>query len=169
MGRILIGEIQKQLGGYLLETISKHNFERFFEVYDSNQAYFLLTQGRMATRDNSMGDMDALPPGCDIGQKIYVGIWRKRKPVGVLDLIEGYPAPQCLWLGLLLVHGSLHGTGLGSAAIAAVLAAAAAAGYKTVQLGVAKNNTRALRFWQRHGFGTLRQSGDVVVLEKHLD
>ena len=62
----MLEEIQKRLSDYKITSIKKDNFEQAFEVYDTNQDFFLLTQGSKATIENSANDIDALPPNCDI-------------------------------------------------------------------------------------------------------
>ena len=164
----MLDEIRKQLDEYEVIVITEQNFEQVFEVYNTNQDFFLLTQGKEATIESSRNDMMAVPPNCNIHQKIYVSIWKNGDVVGVLDLITGYPERTCFWIGLLLVHGSLHGKRVGSRFVDAVLDAAREAGYKSAQLGVIERNTKAINFWQKHGFDVLRHSGDIVVMARGI-
>ena len=162
----MLDEIKKQLAEYKVIVITEQNFEQVFEVYDTNQDFFLLTQGKEATIESSSNDMMAVPPNCDIQQKVYISIWKDGQAVGVLDLITGYPERTCFWIGLLLVHGSLHGKKIGSRFVDAVLYAAKEAGYESAQLGVIESNVKAIKFWQKHGFDVFRHSGDIVVMKR---
>ncbi|MCL2527032.1 MAG: GNAT family N-acetyltransferase [Defluviitaleaceae bacterium] len=162
----MISQIKKQLSEYKIEPITKQNFEQIFKVYDSNQDFFLLTQGKKATIESSIGDIGAIPPSCTLGQKIYLGIWENDEVISILDIIIGYPEETCLWIGLFLVHGSFHSKGIGSKLIQAVFKAAKEAGYTLAQLGVIENNVKGIAFWQRHGFAVTRHSGDIIVMEK---
>ena len=163
----MLDEIKNRLIHYEILAITSQNFERIFEIYDTNQDFFLLTQGKIATIESSIHDINALPPNCDIEQKIFVSIWENGKVVCVLDLIEGYPERTSFWIGLLLVHGGLHGKKIGSKIVNAILNAAKSVGYKSAQLGVIETNTNGINFWQKHGFDILRHNGNIVVMATH--
>jgi ribosomal protein S18 acetylase RimI-like enzyme len=164
----MIDEYKKQLVDYDIATVTRENFNRVFEVYNTNQDFFLLTQGKEATIESSIDDVSALPPGCSIGQKIFISLSKENRAVGVLDIIMEYPDQDSFWIGLLLIRGDLHGKKIGSGIITATLNAAKAVGYKSAQLGVVENNTKAVNFWQRHGFNILRHSGNIVVMALRL-
>jgi GrpB-like predicted nucleotidyltransferase (UPF0157 family) len=54
----MIDEIKRQLSEYEIATITRQNFEQAFEVYSTNQDFFISTQGKKATIENSIGDVD---------------------------------------------------------------------------------------------------------------
>lgn len=161
----MLDELKRLLPGYEISAVTKENFARIYDVYDTNQEFFMLTQGERVTMESGMRDIEAMPPGFDAARKIYIGIWENGKAIGVLDLLEGYPEKSCVWIGLLMIHGGLHGRKIGSGVTAAVLAAAKAAGYKSVQLGVMDNNAAGMAFWRKHGFEELRIKDNIIVME----
>ena len=160
--------IRKQLIEYEIAIITRENFEKVFEVYNTNQNFFLLTQGSKTTVESSINDIDALPPTCDVSQKIYVSICEQDKIIAVMDLITGYPEETTIWIGLLLIHGDMQGKKIGSRIVNAVLDAAYATGSKSAQLGVIESNTRAVVFWQKHGFEIFQQSDNIVIMARKL-
>jgi len=164
----MLDEIKKRLHGYKLEVITKLNFEQVFEVYNSNQKFFQLTDGKDATIESSVNDIDAVPPGFDVKQKVYVGICKDDSTVGVLDLLKGYPTQTCVYIGLLLVHGKFHGNKIGSKIVEAVASASKIAGYKSIQLGVIANNIAGINFWQLHGFEEIRTAQNIIVMERQI-
>jgi len=164
----MLDEIRKQLAEYEIAIITKQNFEQVFNVYNANQDFFMLVKGEKATIESSISDISALPPNCTIEQKIYISIWKNGKVVGILDLIEGYPDKTSIWIGLLLVHGNIHGRGIGSKIVCAVLNSAKMSGYKSAQLGVIENNAKGIDFWQKHGFSIFRHSGNVVIMARSI-
>jgi len=164
-----LNKIKGWLDGYEVMPITKQNFGQAFEVYNTNQDFFILTQNKEATIESSIIDIDAIPPNCTMEQKIYVGIWQGGKITAVLDLIENFPEQGSFWIGLLLVHGSLHGKKIGSNIVNAVLNAAMSAGYKSVQLGVIENNAKGISFWQRHGFEIIRRSGNILIMASQIE
>ena len=165
----MFDEIKKQLSEYEVVPITKQNFNQIFEVYDTNQDFFLLTQGKKATIESSINDIDAMPPKCEKEQKVYLSIWENGKVIGVLDLIEKYPEQTSFWIGLLIIRGNLHGKKIGNRIVNAILAAAKLAGYKSAHLGVIESNVKGIEFWQKFGFNFLRYaSGSIVVMVKHI-
>ena len=164
----MLDEIKKQLIDYEITALTKLNFEQAFEVYENNSDFFLLTQGNNATIESSINDIEALPPNCTIEQKIYVGIWKNGKIIGVMDLIEKYPNEAAFWIGLLLIHGDMHSKKIGSTIVNAVLNAAEAGGYKSAQLGVIENNVGAITFWQKHEFDIVGHSENIVIMARRI-
>jgi len=166
--KTVLNELRNQLIEYEILTITKQNFQQVFEVYESNHEFFLLTQGKKATIEQSICDIDALPPNCDIDQKIYISIWEDGRAVGVLDLIMNYPEQSGLWIGLLLISSNLHGRKIGSRLVSAVLSAAKDVGHDFAQLGVIESNTKGISFWQKQGFEASRRNGNIVVMTRRI-
>jgi GNAT superfamily N-acetyltransferase len=161
----MLDEIKLQLPDYEIKPITKQNFEQAFEIYDSNQDFFLLTQNKKATISESVNDIEALPPDCSITQKIYAGLYKGEKIIAVIDLIERYPNQTSFWIGLLLVRGDMQGKKIGSKIINAILNSAEIAGYQTAQLGVIETNKKAIVFWQRHGFEISGHNDNIAILK----
>ncbi|MCL2840699.1 MAG: GNAT family N-acetyltransferase [Defluviitaleaceae bacterium] len=164
----MINEIKKQLKDYDIVNITEQNFAQVFEIYETNQDFFLLTQGKKASIESSVNDIVAVPPNFDFQQKIYISLWKEGKIIGVLDLLQGYPTQTCIWIGLLLIHGHLQGGAIGSKIVNALLDVFKNAGYKRVQLGVIENNTKGISFWQKHGFSKIRMTENIVVMERTI-
>lgn len=150
--------LKSLLHAFEIIDITASNFEPVMAIYDSNHAFFIQTEGKEATLENSLQDIHAIPPGFEIANKIYVGIWENGEIVGVLDMLLGYPAAHCVWIGLLLIHGHLHGKRYGSRIVMAIFAAAKIDGYTSIKLGVIDNNETGIRFWDKHGFKKIRES-----------
>jgi ribosomal protein S18 acetylase RimI-like enzyme len=175
----MLNEMKTRLPAYEVRRIARETFPQVWDVYASNEEFFLLTEGRAAAVERSIGDTDALPPGYNPSQKLYVGCFDRAngKPVAVMDLLRGYPNEGCVWIGLLLVHTGYKRRGVGSVLTDAVCGVVKAKGCTSAQLGVVAGNDAALAFWTRCGFAELRKAKaniagtekDVVVMEKRLD
>ena len=170
-------ELENLLDGCKIIPLTKNNFENVMEVYKTNREFFILTDSKEARLESCINDIDAIPPGLDVKNRLFAGVWKDGNPIAVLDVLLGFPAPKCVWIGFLLVHGGLHGMGLGSKITAAVTNSAKSAGYEAIQLGVIQNNTAGIGFWQRQGFGKIRESKTehagseavpIVVMEKRI-
>ncbi len=158
--------------------IAKENCSVLMPLYAVNKPYFTLLQNGPPTLQNCFDDAVQLPPGYKSEQKLFFALIEKvsGRPAAVIDLLLGYPDEECCWVGLVLVHGEMQNAGFGTKIASGIFAAAQAAGFEVVQLGVLAGNEGAMRFWQRFGFAKVRvgalQTGpclhDVIVLEKKL-
>jgi ribosomal protein S18 acetylase RimI-like enzyme len=166
---MMLDELKKQLVGYEIATITRQSFGHVFEIYDTNQDFFLLTQGKKATIESSINDIDSIPPNIGIEQKIFVSIWADGKAIGILDLLKDYPEQNYLWIGLLLIHGDMCNKKIGSKIVAAILNASRIEGFKFVQLGVMENNVRGMAFWKKCGFAKVRTKENIIVMERSID
>ena len=170
----MLHQLTARLGGYGFEPITDCNYELYFEVYAANQAFFLLTAGKEASPESISDAISQTPPGFELKNKYFLGVRKNGAAVGVLDFLIGYPEKNCLWIGLLIIHGEMQGKQAGSEIVHALLNAAKAEGLETAQLGVIENNTRGMTFWQKFGFQEIRQTpaGEnglkTIVMEKRL-
>ena len=73
-------------------------------------------------------------------------------PIGFLAYGPYHEEPPTLKLHKLYLDSAWHGRGIGSMALQHVIAAARLAGYRLLCLNVNKNNTAALRAYERNGF-----------------
>ena len=105
------------------------------------------------------GPSDALsllmvrPESVPESRKVVLGVFDGEDLVGVVDLLRGYPAPEFVFIGLLLVHRAHQGSGVGAAAMAAVERYAGQwPEARRFRLAVADTNAPVLGFWRRMGF-----------------
>ena len=164
----MISEMEKHLDGFEVKVITKENFDEVYAVFDSNQEFFKLTEGKETTQEEAVKNIDAIPPDFDIKQKLMISLWLDGKAVGVLDLLIGFPEKENIWIGLLLVHGNEHDKKIGNRVSAAIIESARVLEYKSVQLGVIDTNERGLAFWSGLGFEKIRMSNNIVVMEKTI-
>ena len=105
------------------------------------------------------GPSDALsllmmrPESVPESHKVVLGLFERDELVAVVDLLRGYPTPEYVFVGLLLVAGTRQGQGVGAAAMAA---AERYAGkwpeVRRFRLAVVDTNAPVLGFWLRLGF-----------------
>lgn len=100
----------------------------------------------------------ALPAGSLVCDKHAFVAHRNGLPVGLLDIINRYPAPGSAFIGLLAVREGLHGIGLGRALyMEAEKFALNHLEARTIRIGVVETNA-VTGFWQRMGF---KATGEV--------
>lgn len=89
--------------------------------------------------------------------------------IGVLDFRLNYPQEGAAHIGLLLVAEPLQRQGIGAQAWSLLKPwLAAAAGIRTVHVGVEQFNVAALKFWEAQGFTLTGESDRVRVGEKFV-
>ena len=153
---------------YDVIQITDSNYTIAREVYATNPAYFQLFDEATADDDSILSAINAVPDGFDIAGKLFAALCRDGDTVAVLDLLSGYPSKDDLWLGLLLVHGNMHGKGIGAVITNSVVKAARLAGFESICLGVMEANAGAIHFWQKAGFVHERTSGDILIFKRSV-
>ena len=74
------------------------------------------------------------------------------KLAAILDLITDYPKPGSAFIGWFIVDAELQGQGIGSQLFADIRASLESQGYRSLILGVVRENTPAIEFWEKQGF-----------------
>ncbi|MCL2284827.1 MAG: GNAT family N-acetyltransferase [Firmicutes bacterium] len=162
MNANFISTLRSYLDDFEIRPITRGTCYRVMPVFDSNNEFFMLTEGKPITLRSCQANIEAIPPGFDINNKLYLGFWHNKMCAAVLDLLIGYPKPDCLYIGLLLVHGELQGTGVGRKIVEALAAAWKGTGIKAANLAVVEDNKKAIAFWKKHGFKRTGTSTAIV-------
>ena len=152
---------------YDVVPVTPENYTIAREVYATNPGYFQFF-GKLADDESILSAMLSVPDGFNIEDKFYAALCLDGKAIAIIDLLAGYPNKGDLWLGLLLVHGNMHGKGLGAIITNGVVQGAKWAGFDNLRLGVIEANTDAVRFWEKMGFVRERTSGDVLVFKRSV-
>lgn len=109
--------------------------------------------GEEPTVDVLATEMVELPPDCSPDQKSYFGFFDAGGDlIAVLDLIRGYPAEGCAFIGFFMVDASRQGMGIGSRLVSKLLDRLRDSGVFRVRLAYVEGNEQSRRFWERHGF-----------------
>ena len=125
-----------------------------YQLYRSNAEYFQLVSGKAPARQDVLDDKSACPLDVNPAQKKY-GMYlagESGDPVAVVDVLEGFPDPETYYIGLFLIDGSRHRTGLGRALYEQLEADARMGGFQRMRLGVVDTNHKARAFWKAMGF-----------------
>ncbi len=94
---------------------------------------------------------------------------------GILCLLDRHPVDDLPWIGLLMVHGDLHRTGIGRVLADMTEQRYRNEGREGVRLAVLESHPPALRFWISQGWRELDRRKDTehgrpcIVLHKRLD
>ena len=94
-----------------------------------------------------------MPEGTAPECKHFVGFYdSEERLTAILDLITGYPEDDDAFIGWFMVDANRQGQGIGSQIFADVRAAMEGQGYDFLSVGVSKENTDAIAFWEKQGF-----------------
>ncbi len=152
-----------RLEGWEIRPVTEEDFGAVLALEERCADFFALG-GWTVSADSLRQDMADLPPKCAPAQKHFLALWQDGAPRAVLDVVEGYPRPRTLHIGLLVLDPALRRQGHGRAVVNALLAAAKEAGFDRVRLACLLTNPDGHAFWTALGFTDLRQ--DNLLGEK---
>ena len=109
------------------------------------------------SREQVLRDMHDTPPDTDRSRKYYVGFYEDGTLAAVMDVVDGYPAPQTAYIGFFMVAKAWQGQGFGSALIREVEAYLKTAGMTAVRLAINKGNPQSTGFWEKNGFSVVKE------------
>ena len=92
----------------------------------------------------------------------YVGYFKNEKLIAVLDLIDGYPKKDIVFIGFFMMDINIQKNGIGSAIVNELIKYLTTLEYKEVRLGWINGNLQAEHFWIKNGFCPIKE--DRVVL-----
>ena len=161
--------------GWELRPVAGGDFDAVLALEERCGDFFGLLDGAPATAESLRRDMAELPPRCTPEQKHFAALWKDGAPWMVLDLVEGWPRPKTIFVGLFVMDPALRRQGVGRAVMTAVLQAAKGAGFDRARLACLLDNPVGHAFWQAMGFRELRQdallgerSAPVWIMERLL-
>lgn len=93
--------------------------------------------------------------------------------IAVLDLIDGYPEKDVVFIGFFMCDISIQKCGIGTNIITELFDYVKNQGYKSVQLAWVKGNPQAEHFWLKNGFTVVKETSStaadyVILAERKL-
>jgi hypothetical protein len=93
--------------------------------------------------------------------------------IGTVSLLVPHPREPYPWIGLLLIDGTRHGEGLGTATADIVERQLSVEGWPEVRIGVLESNPSSPTFWTSRGYAAYDQRLDgegrpCTLLRKRL-
>ncbi|MEP6731682.1 MAG: GNAT family N-acetyltransferase, partial [bacterium] len=118
------------------------------------RAFFELVTGEEDAAISARGLLEDGPPGVTDDRRYLLGIERANELVGVVGLIDGFPAATDWYVGIFLLLPEERNRGNGRAIWTAMEAYVRSRGGHVIRLIVQDQNVGAVRFWQSVGFVT---------------
>ncbi len=157
---------QYHLSGYSIRLLFPDDCGKIFSFLDQNREYFLLENGRSPVHADGKSFIEDLPPNKPPSDKFAIAFEKDNRITALVDLVRGYPEEHIWWIGLLLIHPSSRGMGLGSRIIRLLDHLVFALGGREIRLGVLSENDPGFQFWKTMGFEQIQTSEGLVIGEK---
>lgn len=121
------------------------------KILEAAPNYHQAISGEVASKTAAKELLTELPANCSQEQK-HVLLLSLEEPIGVVDLILGYPTREVAYIGLLLLKESCHGKGLGEEAFNLVEKYIANfSNIKKLRLAYVDSN-HVQGYWEKMGF-----------------
>ena len=132
--------IEIRADNYTIETITLSNLGKYEEVFYCNEEYYMLTDGRVATKTDCIETVDYCIDGVEKINIHNIGFCDGENPVACMFMIEGYPEKSVLWLGLFLVHNKYKRKRIGTKFINSLIDSLKETSIRYIRLSVQDNN-----------------------------
>lgn len=141
-----------------LVPVTAANLDEVDAVFDAMRAFSERVEGISKKTDAANAFAKSRPPNHDPRKKHAFLARAGERTIGLLDLIEDFPAPGTVYIGLLAIDERFHGLGLGHALWhAAERFACERLNAERLRLAVVESNP-VTGFWQKMGF---RPTGEI--------
>ena len=150
-------DITKLSGRYLIRRLGISDVDDIVELCRQNTVFYRYTEA-CPTRENIQNDMRATPPGIDFSAKYYFGFFDDQGLVAVMDLVEGYPKADIVFIGFFMMDLRQQGRQIGTTIISEVLNYLKIIGKKAVRLAIDKGNPQSTHFWKKNGFEIISEA-----------
>ena len=146
---------------YDVRKLQKNDIDQIYNLCIKNHLYYQYCPPYV-TKKSIESDMMTLPDNVDIKDKYYVGYFKNEKLIAVLDLIDGYPKKDIVFIGFFMMDINVQKSGMGSVIVKELIDYLTTLEYKEVRLGWINGNLQAEHFWIKNGFCPIKE--DRVVL-----
>ncbi len=143
-------------------------------ILDAAPSYYMKIDG-VPNAGSAKNVFEDLPPHCTADSKHVLLIENESIPVGVVEIIIGYPNSKVAWIGLLVIDEKFQGMGLGKASYDLTEEYLHQFAVDSIQLGVNDTNGVGMAFWPKMGFKMqgrtrinqgIKVTSTVYVMEK---
>ena len=172
---MILKDLQELLPDFKIKKIEKEDYDNLYNLELSNLDFFLCTQGRANTYEESVKDTVNLPPNTTQDQKFFICFYDNDKLIAIMDYIEHYPCKGIVWIGLFMIDNAIKRKKLGTKIITEFIKALKKNGIHKLQLGCADTNNVGLHFWKSFDMYELRRAVlkddnrpdcNIIVFEK---
>ena len=164
-------DISKISGLYDIRRLDDSDAESILSFCQKNTQFYEYCKAE-PTREQVLNDLHITPPDIDLSDKYYIGFYRNKTLIAVMDLIDGYPEPEIAFIGFFMMNKDLQGQGIGTAIIQETASYLKITGKTAIRLAIDKGNPQSTHFWNKNGFIVIkevdRNGWTALVAEKKL-
>ncbi len=135
---------------FLFKEIDESFSPQVLELFQASSEYFELISGE--TPEDTDDYFKALPPDKDYDEKHCIGVFDGDNLIAAIDIVENYPKDKEWIIGLLVIHPSYRGLGLGKKTEEILAAIVVENRGKFLRVGVQLQNEDGLNFWKKLGY-----------------
>ncbi|WP_136442228.1 GNAT family N-acetyltransferase [Pacificoceanicola onchidii] len=122
-------------------------------MFDACRDYVELETGHPPTNETVTEFFEDHPPTISRSATLSLIVVDQRGvPVGLVEILRGYPDPMDWYIGFLGIDRERRGEGFGKRALDRIVEKARGARMERLLLCVLEENLRAQAFWHREGF-----------------
>lgn len=155
-----------EISGYSIRSLTKEDRDEIFEFLQENSDYFLLENGRLPRDTDGQTFVTDLPPNKQPSDKFAISVDLDHRIAALVEIVRDYPEEHIWWIGLLLIHPSYRGIGLGGRICRLLEQLVCLMRGKEIRLGVLAKNIPGHHFWKRMGFTHIQTKHGMVIGEK---
>ena len=156
---------------YDIRELDESDADLVLDLCQGNTLFYRFCEAE-PRREQVLNDMHITPPGIALTDKYYIGFFHEDRLIAVMDLIDGYPEPDIVYIGFFMMDVKKQGQGIGTAIIQDAAAYLKSIGKTALRLGIDKGNPQSTHFWKKNGFRVLyevdRNGWTALVAEKAL-
>lgn len=95
-------KLKPRLPEFNIELVTLNRLNYYEDIFYCNQEYFLITDGRLATRQDCI---ETIEYGKNFPEDMYycIGFSLNGEAIALLSIFEGYPEADTLYIGLFLM------------------------------------------------------------------
>ncbi len=152
--------------GFDARLLRERDVPEALELCRGNGDYYAFMRSEPSA-EALLADTLALPPGKGLEDKYFLLLRDEAGPLGLADIISGYPDAGSVWIGLFMLRRSGRGRGLGRRMALSLLEGAKTAGFSRAGLAWVRDNPVPARFWPSLGFvpeGAPRPCGEYELV-----
>lgn len=114
--------------------------------------YAMIVDGHLPGEKAEYEFLTAIAPGKSLNEMLKLGIENDHQLIGLIDIARNYPKDRIWHIGLLLLHTSYRGKGIGRFIVDEIEAMAKSEQISQLRIDVIEENDAAILFWQKIGF-----------------
>jgi ribosomal protein S18 acetylase RimI-like enzyme len=142
---------------------NKNEIQIVQQILEETPHYSMNVSGELPDKKAGQEVFSAIPPEFEYKNKHVIGIFKESCPIGVIDLLIGYPIKEKAYIGLLLISEKYQKQGLGLRIYSEIENYLGQfSTIKTVRLSVVESNGNVLKFWEKLGF---TKTGEIKPYE----